>query len=527
MNRIRIVLTLVLSFLITVANAQDSGQMAASAYAQANYDDAAQLYDMAASLASDGAVKTQYYNMAKKSRECKSLTSRAPSLYSSGDYEGARSVYARIVSLNPSDKTAKSRLNSIDSRLAKQKAAQKQEKAYADALKSILYNSGAMDVSALEAFIKKYPKDSRVELIRKMLEHLGSQTRAVSAEEVEYYVAAGKEFFTVSNTEVASYLFNCAALYADPDALYYKALIFAKDSKEYKTLLAMAAEAGHKEAKTLVEDIRYDRTAAQRYYDCLKNHQNDLESALFVLINQESYYIPSLDPLSYILSQLPSDIEQLADVDDGLLYYLGSSAKIKDRERCKNMIIAAAVKGNADAIEEYAFKYDKGMYKDALYLFAYAGGVESSGNKMTGAYSHFDQEEVRIYVDMLCGRDITSDDAFDLFLSAWYRSTLDAHETLYVAALMPDSDYTFKEFKTFWKYRKHLIFDEDFVAGLKSDLTRRSSESKYYAKVLKILSKAKVQKDFYAENTARYLAGILSLEDLHRTRSMSKIYIIE
>jgi hypothetical protein len=92
---------------------------------------------------------------------------------------------------------------------------------------------------------------------------------------------------------------------------------------------------------------------------------------------------------------------------------------------------------------------------------------------------------------------------------------------------MPDSDYTFKEFKTFWKYRKHLIFDEDFVAGLKSDLTRRSSESKYYAKVLKILSKAKVQKDFYAENTARYLAGILSLEDLHRTRSMSKTYIIE
>ena len=69
--------------------------------------------------------------------------------------------------------------------------------------------------------------------------------------------------------------------------------------------------------------------------------------------------------------------------------------------------------------------------------------------------------------------------------------------------------------------------DEDFVAGLKSDLTRRSSESKYYAKVLKILSKAKVQKDFYAENTARYLAGILSLEDLHRTRSMSKTYIIE
>ena len=81
MNRIRILLALALSFFITVANAQDSGQMAASAYAQANYDDAAQLYDMAASLASDGAVKTQYYNMAKKSRECKSLTSRAASLY--------------------------------------------------------------------------------------------------------------------------------------------------------------------------------------------------------------------------------------------------------------------------------------------------------------------------------------------------------------------------------------------------------------------------------------------------------------
>lgn len=526
MRRLGIIITLALSFLAVSVHAQDSGQMAASAYAQANYDDAAQLYDMAASLASDSALRTQYYSMAKKSRECKSLTSRAASLYASGDYEGARSVYSRILSLNPSDKTAKSRLSAIDSRVAKQKATQKQDNAYAAALKSILFHSGAMDVSALEAFVKKYPKDSRVELIRKMVAHLGSQTRVTSAEEVDYYVAAGKEFFAVSNYGVASYLFNCAAPYASTDALYYKALMLEKVSEGYKTLLAMAAAAGHKEAKTLVENIKYNKIAAQVYYAHLKNHQKDLESAVFVFVNQERYYIPSLDPLAYIMSRLPSDLEHLMDYDDGLLYYLATSGKISDRELCQNMILAAAAKGNADAMKEYAFKYAEATYKDALYLFAYVGGVESAVDKMTGAYSRLKQDEAKIYIDMLSGKDISADDAFDLYLSAWYHSTLDQHETLYVAALMADSDYTFKEFKTFWKYRKHLMYDEEFLAGLRSDLIRRSSESQYYAKVLKILSKAKVQKGCYDENAARYLVSIFDVEDLHRTRSMSKTFIL-
>ena len=133
-------------------SAQSSIQLADKAFGAAEYDDAAQLYDMAASLAS-GTEKTALYASAKKSRTCKSLLAKGADLYQKGDTEGALKAYQELLKLNPNDKTAAARKKSLSAIVAKNKAAAKAEKE-----KEVAYNKSVatFDESSVGTFVKKY-----------------------------------------------------------------------------------------------------------------------------------------------------------------------------------------------------------------------------------------------------------------------------------------------------------------------------------------------------------------------------------
>ena len=81
---------------LSLAQAQDAGTMASSAFRQGQYSDAAQLYDAAASVASDADKKNEYYAAAKKSRTCNTLLSQIKSLYSAAQESGAEEDYEKV-----------------------------------------------------------------------------------------------------------------------------------------------------------------------------------------------------------------------------------------------------------------------------------------------------------------------------------------------------------------------------------------------------------------------------------------------
>lgn len=526
MNRLRVLLATIFVFSLYVSNAQETDQMAASAYAQGNYEDAAQLYDMAASLAGDSSVRAGYYDMARKSRECKSLLSRAIAVESSGDYETARTLYARIISLNPSDKTVKSRLSKVDSYLAQKRAAADLDKLYINTLKGIAYSSGAIDVSPLLDFVGKNPKDARSPLLQNISKHLGSLERTLIKDDVEYYLAAGKDFKLAGNNELSEYFFDCAASFADIEGLYCRALTYDTQSKGYKSLLAIAAEAGHEEARKLAADFKYDKSAALEYYRHLCSCHSNMESALFVFANHDNYCLTNLHPEEYIVSYMSADADRLVEVNDSMLYHLATSSCIDDKVLRANMLLVSAIMGNADAMAEYARLYAKKEYKDAFRLFAWVGGVVEAKSDISGPYADFNDSEAKAYMRLLSGARITDDEAFTLYLEAAYGENLDAHEALYVAAIMSDSKYTYSRFKEFWKSAKHIVYDAAFIEGLINELVLRSQDSSFYSKVIKKLSQAKKQDGCYEDSPARYLASVLDLDKIHRTENIVMLPVL-
>lgn len=84
------------SLCLSLAQAQDAGTMASSAFRQGHYSDAAQLYDAAASVASDADKKNEYYAAAKKSRTCNTLLSQIKSLYGAAQESGAEEDYEKV-----------------------------------------------------------------------------------------------------------------------------------------------------------------------------------------------------------------------------------------------------------------------------------------------------------------------------------------------------------------------------------------------------------------------------------------------
>lgn len=496
--------------------AQDSGSLAASAFTQAKYDDAAQLYDMAASLAGNSTLKTKYYDMARKSRECRNLTSRAATFYSSDNFAEARPLYSRILSLNPADKTAKSRLAAIDSFEANKKAAARLDQLYASVLKSVVFCKEAMDVTNLEDFIEKNPGYSRCALMQNMVAHLGSRDRLLSSDDVKFYVEAGKEFLAVGNTDVAAYLFDCAASFADLDGMYYKALTYDKGSNGYNTLVAIAAEGGHKEAEKLAEEIGYNTMTARNYYTNLKKHHSDFDAAFYVLLNRDNYYISELHPEKSIISQLSAsaDPDELFKYDDRVLYYLATSGDIGDRQLCEEILTAALLQGNADAIAEYAKSYAKEEYKDALYMFAWAGGAEQAVHKIEGRYKMLNTLELNTFLKVISGKNITDGEAYALYFETSFGSALDYHEGLYVSAMMGGTKSRYAYFKRFWKSARNKVYDKTFIERMRTELSQRPGE--YYPKVLKALSKANARDGIYARNPVREVAELIPYESLHK-----------
>ena len=494
MKGLRKIFTLILAVSCFYASAQTSGQMAESAYVAGNYDDAAQLYDMAASLESDGASKTKYYEMAKKSRECKSLSVRANSLYSSGDYEGAVPLYNRVLALNPNDRTASARVKTINSIVAKNKAAVTAEKERKRAYKKVLAD---FNEDAVRAFADKYPNTDEADFLHSIWKNLQYVNKSGPLKDsVAYYNKVSAVFMENSNKQLAVEFLDMSASLADPQALYDLALLYETGSLQYVNYMVLAAEGGHKLAAVKAKSIKYNQITAKNYFNALSSYaaKRDICSEIYLVENRSELclnHIPRLSDLSDRLLAIintENKAAALEEVDDNALLYFAMNA---DKFGCtavrETILDFAAKKGNIDAMKEYAKLVSDSSAKSCLQFCIKYAEMPIASNEY---------EAYRLYIKYLSTGDVSANDAFLLFLYKWrLEDVIDKHEVLEAACYMADSKFTYKKFNEYWKSASGDVYDEECVKRIRTRLA--SSNSEYSQKVLKKLSKIMTGGTYY------------------------------
>ena len=104
-----------------VASAQDTSQ-ADKAFNGGKYDDAKNLYELAASMIKDKTARDEVYDKAKKCTACKKKLAEANGYFKNQNYSSANRSYKELLTLNPKDPTAKARIAEIPSLIEKAKA---------------------------------------------------------------------------------------------------------------------------------------------------------------------------------------------------------------------------------------------------------------------------------------------------------------------------------------------------------------------------------------------------------------------
>ncbi len=92
-----------------VSYSQTMAQQAEKAFAECNYMDAAQLYDLQASTTTDEAERDKLYERANKCREIAELRKKGDNAYKAENYQLALNCYTKVFKANPKDGLAKSR----------------------------------------------------------------------------------------------------------------------------------------------------------------------------------------------------------------------------------------------------------------------------------------------------------------------------------------------------------------------------------------------------------------------------------
>lgn len=482
-------------------SAQSSIQLADKAFGAAEYDDAAQLYDMAASLAS-GTEKTALYASAKKSRTCKSLLAKGADLYQKGDTEGALKAYQELLKLNPNDKTAAARKKSLSAIVAKNKAAAKAEKE-----KEVAYNKSvaAFDESSVGTFVKKYPDSKEAKFLASMLAVVKRvKTEGPRYEDISLYNEAADFFFERSNKELAAEMWDISASLGDPDGLYHKALLFQKGSAEYVALIAMAAEQGHREAASLAPKYVYSTSVAKKYAAALASYarNRDMFSAIYISENRLGFPLDHLPSLKELVAKVFAEEDAWKKLDDNVLYYLAVNS---ERFGCShirgNMLLESAFRGNVDAMNAL-LPYLDGDIAEALRICVkYA----------TDQYTY--SEYVGKYLSFLKTGNLSTSDAWELHLGKWRMRgviDIDKHEALTFACFAATgiSSYSHKECM---KYIKSAvsdgIYDKSYLKSLCEAVVDRSE--KFSPKVLKQLSKVKTGAVYSSTLKEMVSSGIL------------------
>lgn len=168
--------TLLAGFVIALAaSAQDTSQ-ADKAFNAGKYDDAKNMYEMAASLIKDKAVRDEVYNKAKKCTSCKNKLAEANGYFRNHDYNAANKAYKELRTLNPKDPTANSRIAEIPRLIERAKAD--------DAKWAEVQYSGSYE--RYKEYASAYPSGKHISEARERM-------RAFEAEEKERQQAAARE----------------------------------------------------------------------------------------------------------------------------------------------------------------------------------------------------------------------------------------------------------------------------------------------------------------------------------------------
>ena len=504
MSYAKFIVSILFSIISCHLFAQNSEQMAAMAFDAAEYADAAQLYDMAASLAS-GDAKAAFYDAAKKSRKCRSLSAKAADLYAQGNIADALEAYAELARLNPKDKTAVSRKRSLDAIIAKNKAAAKAEKDRRAAYKKAL---AVFDDASIDAFVRKYKDSEDAAFVNSLRDNFNNaRINGPLCDSIAFYNKAAEVFAENDNVAMSEAFFEMSASFGDSYALYRRALMFEKGSDQYNTLIAVSAAGGCSEAASLAAPLTYDRAIAKKYADALVAYaeNKDMFSGIYVAENSRGFFVDYLPTVSSLVSKVFVSGMEWAKLDDRVLYYLAVNA---ERFGCITMrqdfLWAAARKGNVDAMRAY-LPYVKGTEAESLkFCIEYAARARTNADWM---YK---------YVSFLRTGKLTPDDAWSLYLSGWMMDdviSVDKHEYLAFACLMADGSYTYKRSVKYLKTVTDDVYDQTYLSWIRGQLSERSDE--YAPKILKRLSKMKTG-CIYSSGLKRMLdTGIL--DSPHRT----------
>ncbi|MGM9767691.1 MAG: hypothetical protein ACI3Z0_04420 [Candidatus Cryptobacteroides sp.] len=216
-----IILSLVLMAGICLsAYGQSAASIAAQAFSQCNYSEAAQLYDAAASMSQDAAEKSKLFNLAKKCRTCSSLSAQADKYYQAGNYSAAANAYKQLVAANPNDRTASSRLSQCNSRLANVAAAKKAKAERDSALEKAKAGLAGNDRTDILRFANSYPDDPRSEIILKAETCLtGNEGKHPKRENIGLYKEYAGFYKELGANAVANEFYEMAAAVGDEEAL--------------------------------------------------------------------------------------------------------------------------------------------------------------------------------------------------------------------------------------------------------------------------------------------------------------------
>lgn len=118
----RFICTLLAGFVIALAASAQNTSEADKAFNGGKYDDAKKMYEMAASLIKDKTARDEVYNKAKKCTACKTKLTEANGYFKNHDYNAASKSYKELLTMNPKDPTAKSRIAEIPALVERAKA---------------------------------------------------------------------------------------------------------------------------------------------------------------------------------------------------------------------------------------------------------------------------------------------------------------------------------------------------------------------------------------------------------------------
>lgn len=516
-------------FIIIIANifnvysqTSDASKIARTAFQHGDYAEAVNWYKSAISLTDNSAEKASLNQSLSQAQSCAYNLSQANSLYSQGNYTRAKSLYQKLLTLNPSDPYAKQRISWCNQRI--REAANRQKRN--DALKAALQKG---DAESIKAFLESYPNDEEKELLTFIMldgeqtsdylmkivrshhqESLSSQELIKELEHlfVQKCIAAGDAFHNAENNIAARQYYNAAILYGDCSALYKKAQCYDDmSSPQSKNLLAIAAEGESDEAREQLTKIIgtnstlvYNKYVAKHLYDNLQNCQKDLKSMLFVYVNADLYDIDKSTIAALFPENDRESIEMLNTLKLGDLYlYQYGEILSEMNKKPLEIMLAAAEKGNTAAIK---WIVDNTNDEEFKVCYSYSQLRLTDYNEYT---------KRRAYIKYLRGADMTPDEWKDMYFLA---SKSNNEELLSLVKANTITD------KYFYKWLKDLLakeiyWDEDIIKEL---LTfNYTIEPKRRSKVKKILSKLKTRSGLYTKESAvEYrLAMLGTYDNLH------------